>query len=206
MSSLKEQLQKVFAFFKTKPAIKYDGDAALLVIDVQKTYCQPRWFFGRGNAETKKVSERIKSLVPEFRKAGIPVYVIYFGEEKKKASQVDFYKFTPQGEDVLVAKNRDSAFEGSNIKEILKKDKRKLLLTCGFNLNACVLATVLDARDNGFDVTVLRDMSGNDNEAAPHRAEEFLTLMRGNGVTIEESDKVLEVIRAKKNNSSFGRG
>jgi nicotinamidase-related amidase len=202
MSDFLQRLKKAFTFFEpdnlARQPVKYEGEVALLVIDVQEKFCKPRGIFGRGNSETKEISKRIKSIVPEFRKAGIPVYAIYFGDEEKKASQIDFYEFAPHPDDVLVAKNDDSAFQGSNIREILKNDKRKLLLTCGFNLNACVKSTVMDALDEGFDVCLLKDLAGNDNENDASGAEEHLTDMRDKGVTIEESGKILELIRTQK--------
>jgi nicotinamidase-related amidase len=204
MPNFQEQLKKVFSFFKPEnlevQKIKYEGDVALLVIDVQKEFCDPKRFFGRGNAETAEVSKRIQSLVPEFRKAGIPVYAVYFSrEEKKNAADIDFYEFTPHPDDTLVAKNQDSAFEGSNIKKILLEDKRKTLLTCGFNLNACVKSTVLDALIEGFDVCLLRDLVGNDNENDCSPAEGHLADMRDMGVMIEKSDTILARLRDRKN-------
>lgn len=204
MASFREQLKKLFAFFKPEnlaaQKIKYESDVALLVIDVQKEFCKRKWFSGRGTAETEEVSKRIQSIVPEFRKAGIPVYVIYFSEtEKENAADVDFYQFMPHPDDVLVAKNDDSAFQGSNIKEILQRDKRKTLLTCGFNLNACVKSTVLDARAEGFNVCVLRDLTGNDNENDCSPPESHLAEMCNSGVKIEKSDTVLAQLRSKNN-------
>jgi len=202
MSSLREKLEKVFAFFRpenlARQIIKYEGGVALLAIDVQKEFCDPKG--GRGNAETAEISKRIQSLVPEFRKAGIPVYVVYFGSKKKNAADIDFYEFAPQADDVLVAKNDDSAFQGSNIKELLQKNKKKLLLTCGFNLSACVMSTVMDAITEGFEVCLLRDLTGNDNSPGNQKnIRRHLKHMRNKGVTIEQSGKVLELLCAKKN-------
>lgn len=198
MRSFQQLLADVSAFFQpenlAKQYIKYEGEVALVVIDVQKEYCDPKG--RRGNPETEAVSERIQSLIPEFRKAGIPVYAVYFScEEKSKPEEIDFYKFSPEPDDTLVRKNRDSAFKGSNIREILRRDNRKLLLTCGFNLSACVASTVQDARSEGFDVCLLHDLTGNDNEN-PRDARYELEDMKSKGVTIEQSANVLSCLRA----------
>jgi nicotinamidase-related amidase len=200
MTSFKEQLEKVSDFFKPEnlagKKIKYKGEVALLVIDVQKQFCDPKG--ERGNNQTRKISERIESLSSEFRKAGIPVYAVYFSYRELPISEIDFYKFTPQPDDKLVAKYMDSAFSGSDIKKTLKKDKRKLLLTCGFNLSACVMSTVLDARKAGFDVCLLRDLSGNDKKNKHLDADDNIQAMLENGVSVEESTKVLGLLKAKK--------
>jgi nicotinamidase-related amidase len=197
MTDLKKQIEKTSAFFEqdnlAKQILKYKGEVALLIIDVQKQFCDPET--GRGNAETVEISERIQSLAPQFRKAGIPVYAVYYSWQKEKASEIDFYKFTPERGDKLVVKNDTSAFAGGNIKRRLKKDKRKLLLACGFNLSACVLRTVVDAREAGFDVCLLRDLSGNDARNEHLDTKDNIQEMIENGITITKSAKVLKLLK-----------
>ena len=201
MPSLSERISNVSAFLKQENfaghPLKYEGDTAVLVIDVQNKYCNPKGF--RGNKETDDVSKRIQLMVPEFRSAGVPVYVIYYSKEGKGASEINFYKFKPTSDDVLIAKKGDSAFKSSKIKKVLKKDRRKSLLVCGFNLNACVKNTVIDARENGFNVSLLRDLTGNDNECCPNRTISHLIEMQDEGVVIEQSSKALKRINTQKN-------
>lgn len=205
----KKRLAQVQAFFakeKVDPApVKYEpkpGETALLVIDVQEEFCDPKK--GRGNRETRQVSKKIKDLIPEFRKAGIPTYVIYFSYVEKQPDKIDFYMFQPDKEDVLIAKDADSAFEGSNIKKILEEHKRTKLLACGFNLNACVYSTVMDARKNGFDVCVLRDLTGNDNENDRSKTAEKIKNMRGKGITFKTSDDILQRLKASASPKAGG--
>lgn len=204
-TTLQEQLEKVSAFFTpenlAQQTIQYDGEIALLVIDVQKTFCDPKE--NLGNAETVAVSKRIQSIVPEFRKAGIPVYAVYVSFEPKDISEVDFYEFTPHPTDVPVRKVDTSAFRGSNIQEILQKDKRKLLLTCGFNLNACVRQTVEDAAQAGFEVCVLRDLTGNNKGCDGNNAEIHVKCMKAKGISFAKSAEALELLRQGK--TGFGQ-
>lgn len=167
---------------------------ALLVIDVQKEFCDPAG--ERGNKETADVAERIRNIVPAFRAANIPTYAIYFSCAPKGPSEIDFYKFTPDPHDQLIAKNKNSAFEGSTIKTILKTDKRKTLLVCGFNLNACIYSTVVDARRNGFDVCLLRDLVGNDKYNFTANTPHMLKKMKEKGVVIRSSAEALTRIAA----------
>ena len=195
----KTKLKNVFDFFRpevqanTKVSLDpAKGDVALLVIDVQKEYADPAQ--GRGNRETRQVTRRINSLIPAFRAAGLPAYVVYFSDYEKKPEEIDFYIFRPNPEDKLIAKDEDSAFRGSDIKKILKGDKRKTLLTCGFNLNACVFKTVMDARDNGFEVVLLRDLTGNDNDNDRTKTDEQIEKMKKRGVKFVNSIDLLEDI------------
>jgi len=195
----KTKLKRVLDFFRpevqAETKIKLDiakGDAALLVIDVQKEFADPAQ--GRGNRETEQVTHRINSLIPAFRAAGLPAYVVYFSDFERKPEDIDFYIFRPIPEDKLIAKDHDSAFRGSEIKKILNADKRKTLITCGFNLNACVFKTVMDARDHGFEVVLLRDLTGNDNDNDRSKTEEHLEKMKKRGVRFVRSLDLLEDI------------
>ncbi|HTK84160.1 MAG TPA: isochorismatase family cysteine hydrolase, partial [Patescibacteria group bacterium] len=144
------------------------GELAVLVIDVQQEFCDPSHRERRGNRRTVKISDRIASMMPAFRAAGIPVYAIYFDSSKRlRVRDVDWYKFRPEAGDICVAKNADSAFDGSDIKKILERNGHKTLLACGFNRSACVGKTVVDASIEGFNVLLLSDLVGNDNNN-PH--------------------------------------
>src|SRR5688500_16544059 len=132
MKLLDNIVQKVLQYGNQSQAPA--NDTVVLVIDVQKQFCDPKT---RGNKRTEKASERISAIIPAFREAGLPVYAVYFSTERLKAHQIDFYKFKPDRQDILVAKNSESACRGSNIHEILKKNNIKTILACGFNINAC---------------------------------------------------------------------
>lgn len=203
LEDLKDKLLKVLDFFAPANSWKYNldvdysaaahlpGDIALLVIDVQKEFCDPAGH--RGNKITERTSKRIKELVPEFRKAGVPVYAVYFSERPLKKEDIDFYQFEPENSDALIAKNANSAFQGSEIEDILRKHNRKTLLTCGFNLDACVHYTAIDARKLGFDVQVIRDLSGNGKtNSHGKKATKYIREMIKQGVEITTSRKALE--------------
>ena len=175
--------------------LKYEGKVALLVVDVQKKFCAKE--VGLGNDETVAVSKHIGSLAPEFRKASVPVYAVYCSIPGSR--QTDFYEFEPCFGDVLIGKNRDSAFAGSNIRDILEKDHMKLLLICGFNLNACLKETISDARKAGFDVCLLRDLAGNGILSSGDEDDTRRTLeeMQQEGVMMAQSGEVLEQLKAR---------
>ncbi|MBU6474689.1 MAG: isochorismatase family protein [Alphaproteobacteria bacterium] len=195
--SLAQRIRKTRAFFAPKNLesliLKYDGQAILLVIDVQREFCDP--WYSRGNKETKAVSERIQSIAPAFRRAGVPVYAVYYSTTgEKERRDIDFYKFLPASEDQLFAKSTDSAFESGRLKKALENDKRKLLLVCGFNQAACVKRTVLSARKEGYDVCLLEDLAGNDNWNTGGSGAK--AAMEKKGVIMAASADVLKLLRA----------
>jgi len=170
-------------------------ETALLVIDVQSLYADPK---RDGNKRTDQVAERIKSIMPAFRKAGVPIYVVYFAQNAYRPhtpAQMALYKIEPAGEDKLVAKEKNSAFKGSRLAEMLRADNRKLLLTCGFNYSACVYETVMDGRDQGFDVAVLRDLTENDRRNEHSEYWKYTKKMAKEGVFFPAAADVLKTLK-----------
>lgn len=137
-------------------------NTALLLIDVQKKYADPAQ--ERGNSETNSVARTIAGITPAFRNAAIKIFPVYFGEHDLQSDKIDFHHFKPSREDIIVRKNQDSAFMGSNISELLHAGGYKNLIVAGFNLSACVKETAIHGCEEGFNVVVLRDMTANDNQ------------------------------------------
>ena len=192
---LNEQLKRCARFFAPENLaqldLTYDIDpreAALVVVDVQRKYCDPKT--GRGNKETLRVSEKIGRVLPTFRQAGLPVYLLYFNHAAQKKHEVDFFNITPTKGDIAVHKYSDSAFASGHFAKRIAKAGHRRLLVCGFNLNACVLSTALDARARGYEVDLLRDLSGNDryNPEDPRRDIQHMTQK---GVRLVQSAHVL---------------
>lgn len=142
--------------FRYKPS-----EVALLVIDIQSEFCDPDK--PRGNGETHQTAKRVKSAVPAFRKASIPVFAIYMA--KTKSEDLDFYEFVPNINDIVIRKTEASAFDkknDQNLKKLLRQLGIKTVLTCGTNKNGCVRKTLIDAQKRGFNAFLLEDLSGND--------------------------------------------
>lgn len=133
---------------------------ALVIIDVQTAYCDP--LRGRGNNATVRVADRIERLTPAFRAAAIPVFVVYTGISS--ARPPEFYKLTPAPSDVILRKSSDSAFDDCILLRELEKAGCQRVLLAGFNANACVKSSALDALGHGYKVDVLSDLIGNDNQ------------------------------------------
>lgn len=177
-------------------------DTALLVVDVQKEYCSP--WRPRGNDETRAVTARILETVPQFRRAGVAVYPIYMMNVPTYhladyAAQyprgVDRYRFRPARQDTVILKNRNSLFfDRPDVTARLRDDGRQVLLVAGFNLNACVFETAMDARKAGFSVQVLRDLCGNDNHNTDHPTAAFIHRMEKAGITVTDSRRSLRAM------------
>jgi nicotinamidase-related amidase len=168
--------------------------AALLVIDVQPTYCA---YDGLYNYDAEQIAKKIAKTVPSFRSIGMPVYVVYYDKKKRPISEISFHHFKPAQHDIAIAKNADSAFRGSNIDRVLKHKGHKHLLITGFNHNVCVFKTVLDALRKNYDVSVLKDLTGNEsiNDPFGDEHESYSRIMQQRGAVITDSKKVLKALK-----------
>ncbi|MDD9901647.1 MAG: cysteine hydrolase [Alphaproteobacteria bacterium] len=198
--NLLTRIRKASAFFEEanlkKCDLRYVPDVAVLVVDAQKEFCDPKG--DRGNESTDKTSDKIASIIPQFRKAAVPVYAIYTSRQPLPRGKIDFHKFQPAGHDKRAWKPFDSGFECTDLKAKLEKERRKLLLICGFNMSACVMDTALDARRNGFDVCLMLDLTANDNDNPYGKPQEDLNAMMAEGIQIITSEKALKALSGKK--------
>jgi nicotinamidase/pyrazinamidase len=98
--------------------------------------------------------------------------------------------------DVVVDKAQDpntqgySSFHGGNLAEVLRERGVDRVFVAGLATDYCVKNTVLDARREGFDVTVVEDaMRGID--VRPGDSERALEEMRRAGADFTTSDQLL---------------
>lgn len=187
MKSIKRPLKRSFQ----------QASTALIIIDVQKRFCDPSIPDGwpadtemRGTIDTSLISEKIAGAVPFFRQAGLPIYAIYYNYDRLiPHKKLDFYKYIPASDDHIIVKNSDSAFQSSNLHNILLGKGCRNLLVCGFNFNGCVAATAFDAALNDFKVGVLGDLSGNGRYNMTHdNNANVLKEMDLRGIRITRSD------------------
>ncbi len=163
------------------------GEIAFLVVDPQAGFCSPKY---HGNLQTERVCERLKTIVPDFRKAGVDVYNIAYVMLLAGTKKENFYIYQPGTSDRYIKKRSESAFAGSNIDDILIKDKKNTLVVTGVNLNVCLRETVLDALDLGYRVYVPIDLVGNN--AGDHLAVTYILEMKARGAHITHSQDLIK--------------
>ena len=172
---------------------------AHLLIDVQRDFVHPKKW---GTVQSEEIARNIGGLTAKFRQAGIAPYWIYYKEKnifgfEKRASCAfgGFYKCAPSRGDVLIGKDRDSAFKGSDINEVLREKGVKNLIVSGFNTSACVAQTVHDAIDRGYHVCVVEDMTENGNDVNHIKASCALYRFEEKGAIVADSACVLEYLK-----------
>jgi maleamate amidohydrolase len=68
-----------------------------------------------------------------------------------------YHEFTPQPSDIVIYKQRASAFQGTPIVSHLALLGIQSLIVCGESTSGCVRASVVDAYSTGFHVTIAEE-------------------------------------------------
>jgi ureidoacrylate peracid hydrolase len=171
-------------------------DTALLVIDMQNTFCDDAGGCVRAGlpiASLQAVVEPCQRLIDAARTSGVPViytrYVcqpdyadagVFLNQLNPRLKEVDglaagtadveiISPLQPEEDDVIIVRNRPSAFYGANLDAELLSSEITRLVVCGVTTACCVESTVRDAATRDFLVFVVADAVA-EFETADHRA------------------------------------
>ena len=177
-----------------------EGNAALIVIDIQASTFAPIADDERAIAHMPEYSERMlkaRSAIDKARACGLPVI---FVQEIHRADLVDFGRELDGDEDVHcldnnpltdlareemgvrpgdyhIAKRRYSAFYGTDLEILLKGLKAQTLILVGGLTDVCVHYTFVDAHQGDYFCRIIEDCvagSSIDAHEAALRACEYL--------------------------------
>lgn len=119
--------------------------------------------------------EPTKKLIAASRAAGIPIFyctsdiransrpsgAVATRAVKRKPPRPDdndiYHEFAPQDGDVVILKQRASAFQGTPIVSHLSLLGVRSLIVCGESTSGCVRASVVDAYSSGFHVSLVEE-------------------------------------------------
>jgi nicotinamidase-related amidase len=135
-------------------------EAALIVIDVQKAIDHPSW----GERNNPGTEDNIAMLLRTWRSTGRPIYHI-----RHESIEPEFHyrpgqpghEFKPETKPlpggVVVPKQTNSAFIGTDLERMLREAKQNTLIVTGVITNNSVEATVRMAGNLGFDTFLVED-------------------------------------------------
>jgi ureidoacrylate peracid hydrolase len=190
--------------------------AALIVIDMQNGFCRdegsiPRIGFDIGML--KGAIEPCARLIAAARRAGVPIiYTRYVYradyldggvlvhelmpqlkdqqaliQGSWDAAVVD--ELAPQPHDVVIDKNRPSAFHGTPLESILSGLGTRRLIVCGITTNCCVETTVRDASQRDLLTFVVGDATGELERERHDAALKTMGLLFGRVVSVAEVEQ-----------------
>lgn len=147
------------------------SESALLIIDLQNDY------FPGGKMELEgspAAGEKAREALAAFRAKGLPVFHVRHLSLRPGAT---FFLPGTEGAEIhasvrpaagepVIEKNFPNSFRGTDLKERLERAGVKHLVVAGMMTHMCVDASVRQANDYGFGVTLLAD-------ACATRAQKF---------------------------------
>jgi len=147
---------------------------ALIVIDVQKQFLPMM-----SQEDQAKALEMMNWAIWVFRQYDLPVIRVYHTSDKwgpkpgtEEFQFPDTLKVTE--DDPMVIKTYGSAFNKTELNDLLKKKEINTLFLCGLSSVGCVLATYFDAANYDYDVFLVKDaMIGPDAEYTNQVEEMF---------------------------------
>ena len=177
-------------------------NTALLVMDMQQG------ILGNYPAATTATAN-VAKVIADARAKQIPViYVVVgfrkgapevssnnkgFGSRKDSFGAINMDEFmkvhpdiAPQGNEVTVIKRRVSAFTGSDLEVILRSMNIQHLVLTGISTSGVVLATLVEAADKDFRLTVISDCCFDPDEEVHRVLTKNIFSKRGDVVTLEE--------------------
>lgn len=161
-------------------ALKRTDECALLLIDMQKDFCDPA-FARRDVTMTGEMMPRLRELLTAARKAS--VHVIHIRTEHPEATNSEVYLrgpkwdseyinppcrpgtpgaefmpgFEPEAGEAVVVKNRYSGFIATNLDLILRSLRIRTIVTAGVQTNNCVEATARDGMMLDYHLVFVSD-------------------------------------------------
>ena len=136
------------------------GDAALIVIDVQRGFDQP----GLGRRDNPECERHIAALVEHWRERGLPVVFVRHdstepGSPLAPGTPGNAFKDVLSGEpDLLVTKSVNSAFHGEpSLQAWLDGHDVHRIYVCGITTNHCCETTARVGGNLGYDVRFVLD-------------------------------------------------
>jgi len=181
------------------------ANAALLIIDVQEAFDEPRW----GPRNNPDAEANVARLLGAWREAGRPIFHVRHLNHTRGSS---FHPDAPgsrikaiarplEGEP-LIEKTVNSAFIGTDLEERLRRGGVTAVVITGLTTNHCVETTARMAGNLGFDTYFVSDATATFDRVGPdgvrHAAEgiQAMTLSNLNGefATIVTTDEALRLV------------
>jgi nicotinamidase-related amidase len=151
------------------PVTKLPQSAALIVVDVQQAFLDPRF----GERNNPQAESNIARLLAAWRDMGLPVrHVIHDSVEPNSLLRPGLpgnaiqAAAAPKGDEPVYRKNVNSAFIGTSLEKDLRQHGIDTLVVVGLTTNHCVSTTVRMAGNLGFTTFVVSDATAAYDRAA----------------------------------------
>ena len=191
------------------------NECALLIVDVQVSFCSPTGLTGRkhANSQMQALPEKINRFVKDFRElGGLPIYVKSVPSDdvnseeikwlnrlkgirrpaNKDNPELDFYGLDIPPDALIIEKVSDG-FSHSQLKSILEQHGIKTVLVCGIRTEICVRRTAECAATEGYLTFVLKDLCATRDANQDHAEQALMFLNAYTGIVLD-SERMRELL------------
>jgi nicotinamidase-related amidase len=144
----------------TKTMTKFSQSTALIVIDVQQAFLDPRW----GERNNPEAESNIARLLAAWRQSGRPVrHVVHDSVEPNSLLRPELpgnaiqAAAAPRDAEPVYRKHVNSAFIGTSLEKDLRQQGIDTVVMVGLTTNHCVSTSVRMAGNLGFETYVVSD-------------------------------------------------
>ena len=99
-----------------------------------------------------------KNLIEFYKDPAVCFYSKNIYTDKVRKFSDEFYKISPEKNDIILEKNSYDAFVNPQLNKILKKKKIKYLIPTGVLGEGCVHATIQGGFSQGYNYLILKDL------------------------------------------------
>jgi nicotinamidase-related amidase len=146
------------------------ANAALIVIDVQQGFHDPRW----GQRNNPQAESRVAALLAAWRRAGAPLFHVRHASQRADGAfrqDGPGFAFKPEaaplaGEPVIT-KQVNSGFIGTDLEQRLRAAGIDTVVLCGLTTDHCVSTTARMAGNFGFTTYVAADATATHERSGP---------------------------------------
>jgi nicotinamidase-related amidase len=142
------------------PASQLPPNAALIIVDVQNGFDDPRW----GRRNNPEAEANIAKLLDAWRRSGRPVFHVQHSSSLRDsplspgmAGHAIKEIVAPRTGEPVIKKSVNSAFIGTDLEEQLQGSGIRTVVVTGLTTDHCVATTARMAGNLGFDTYVVSD-------------------------------------------------
>jgi nicotinamidase-related amidase len=142
------------------PTGRLPSNAALIIVDVQKGFDDPRW----GRRNNPEAEANIAKLLDAWRRSRRPVFHVQHSSSLKDsplspsaAGHAIKEIVAPRTGEPVIRKSVNSAFIGTDLEERLRGNGIGTVVVIGLTTDHCVATTARMAGNLGFDTYVVSD-------------------------------------------------
>lgn len=176
---------------------KAGEETLLLIVNLDEKYCDP--VKGTGSEQTKEGARRFEKLAAKFRRTGATLCATYVADAPLAKQQVRYTEYKPAEDDILVCSTGKDVIvlDDPVLAEKLKSANIRNIMVLGTSFNKAVCNYAIAAKEKGFNVSVLTDMTGNENtlDVQEIPVRDVMDKMKKHGIVLQESSSALHSLK-----------